>query len=90
MNILADIFRARQLPCPQPVIECASSSAIKAFLCESDLLTSMPAPVYRHEEALGLLRPFELEGSVFIRISMPTAISGSVRAALQLIQHLKQ
>ncbi|WP_206073988.1 LysR substrate-binding domain-containing protein, partial [Pseudarthrobacter sp. AG30] len=52
MNILADIFRARQLPCPQPVIECASSSAIKAFLCESDLLTSMPAPVYRHEEAL--------------------------------------
>ncbi|MBL2823882.1 LysR family transcriptional regulator, partial [Klebsiella pneumoniae] len=91
MNILADIFRARQLPCPQPVIECASSSAIKAFLCESDLLTSMPAPVYRHEEALGLLRPFELEGSVFIRDFYAYSHFGVLSgAALQLIQHLKQ
>ncbi|HBS5684207.1 TPA: LysR family transcriptional regulator [Klebsiella pneumoniae] len=91
MNILADIFRARQLPCPQPVFECASSSAIKAFLCESDLLTSMPAPVYRHEEALGLLRPFELEGSVFIRDFYAYSHFGVLSgAALQLIQHLKQ
>ncbi len=91
MNIQADIFRARQLPCPQPVIECASSSAIKAFLCESDLLTSMPAPVYRHEEALGLLRPFELEGSVFIRDFYAYSHFGVLSgAALQLIQHLKQ
>ena len=91
MNILADIFRARQLPCPQPVIECASSSAIKAFLCESDLLTSMPTPVYRHEEALGLLRPFELEGSVFIRDFYAYSHFGVLSgAALQLIQHLKQ
>ena len=91
MNILADIFRARQLPCPQPVIECASSSAIKAFLCESDLLTSMPAPVYRHEEALGLLRPFELECSVFIRDFYAYSHFGVLSgAALQLIQHLKQ
>lgn len=91
MNILEDIFRAHQLPCPQPVIECASSSAIKAFLCESDLLTSMPAPVYRHEEALGLLRPFELEGSVFIRDFYAYSHFGVLSgAALQLIQHLKQ
>ena len=51
----------------------------------------MPAPVYRHEEALGLLRPCELEGSVFIRDFYAYSHFGVLSgAALQLIQHLKQ
>ena len=34
MNILADIFRARQLPCPQPVVSAPHPRPLKAFLCE--------------------------------------------------------
>lgn len=91
MLILEDIFRSHQLPCPVPIIECASSAAIKSFIAESDLLTSMPAPVYRLEEKLGLLRPLEAEGSVFVRDFYAWSHFGVLSgAALQLIQHLKQ
>ncbi len=90
MNIWLISFAPGSCPVRSRLLS-ASSSAIKAFLCESDLLTSMPAPVYRHEEALGLLRPFELEGSVFIRDFYAYSHFGVLSgAALQLIQHLKQ
>lgn len=91
MKVLAELFRRHNLPCPAPVIECASPSAIKSFICQSNLLTSMPAPIYRLEETMDMVRPLKIEQSVFVRdfyvYSHFGVLSG---ASLKFIQYLKQ
>lgn len=67
MQILTEVFHANNMIPPTPIIECSSSSAIKSLICNSDLLTSMPAPIYNLEFSAGLIKPLAIENTIFMR-----------------------
>ncbi|WP_202304365.1 LysR family transcriptional regulator [Dryocola clanedunensis] len=90
VRILSGVYSENNIPVPQPIVECASSAAIKSFICHTDLLTLMPAPIYRLEEATGLIKPLAIDNSEFVRdfhiYSHYGVLSGT---SLKFIQFLK-
>lgn len=90
MRILSEVYQANNMSPPEPVIECSSSSAIKSFICNSDLLTSMPAPIYQLEAEAELIKPLMIENTVFVRDFFIYSHFGVLSGATQtFIQFLK-
>ncbi|MFY9995255.1 MAG: LysR family transcriptional regulator [Leclercia sp.] len=90
MKILAEVYQTNKMPPPEPFIECSSSSAIKSLICNSDLLTSMPAPIYQLEAESGLIKPLAIENTVFVRDFYIYSHFGVLTGASQtFIQFLK-